>query len=91
MENNINNLTFCKMNEERKGAMTPDQEKTLDKLIVLKNKALEAVDGTGITLIDNLAIEAILDEADKKNPEIRGYVLQVVDVIFAGLETIVAE
>jgi hypothetical protein len=79
------------MNEERKGAMTPDQEKTLDKLIVLKNKALEAVDGTGITLIDNLAIEAILDEADKKNPEIRGYVLQIVDVIFAGLETIVAE
>ena len=79
------------MNEERKGAMTPDQEKTLDKLIVLKNKALEAVDGTGITLIDNLAIEAILNEADKKNPEIRGYVLQVVDVIFAGLETIVAE
>lgn len=79
------------MNEERKGAMTPDQEKTLDKLIVLKNKALEAVDGTGITLIDNLAIEAILDEADKKNPEIRGYVLQVVDVIFAGLETIVSE
>ena len=79
------------MNEERKGAMTPDQEKTLDKLIVLKNKAIEAVDGTGITLIDNLAIEAILDEADKKNPEIRGYVLQVVDVIFAGLETIVAE
>jgi putative heme degradation protein len=78
------------MNEERKGAMTPDQEKTLDKLIVLKNKALEAVDGTVITLIDNLAIEAILDEADKKNPEIRGYVLQVVDVIFAGLETIVA-
>ena len=79
------------MNEERKGAMTPDQEKTLDKLIVLKNKALEAVDGTVITLIDNLAIEAILDEADKKNPEIRGYVLQVVDVIFAGLETIVSE
>ena len=79
------------MNEERKGAMTPDQEKTLDKLIVLKNKAIEAVDGTGITLIDNLAIEAILDEADKKNPEIRGYVLQVVDVIFAGLETIVVE
>ena len=79
------------MNEERKGAMTPDQEKILDKLIVLKNKALESVDGTGITLIDNLAIEAILDEADKKNPEIRGYVLQVVDVIFAGLETIVAE
>lgn len=79
------------MNEERKGAMTPDQEKTLDKLIVLKNKALEAVDGTGITLIDNLAIEAILDEADKKNPEIRGYVLQVVDVIFAGLETIVTK
>ena len=79
------------MNEERKGAMTPDQEKILDKLIVLKNKALEAVDGTGITLIDNLAIEAILDEADKKNPEIRGYVLQVVDVIFEGLETIVSE
>lgn len=79
------------MNEERKGALTPDQEKILDQLIVLNNKALEAVDGTGITLIDNIAIEAILDEADKKNPEIRVYALQIVDLIFAGLATIVSE
>ena len=41
--------------------------------------------------INGKTTEAILDEADKKNPEIRSYVLQVVDVIFAGLETIVAE
>jgi putative heme degradation protein len=77
--------------DERKGALTPDQEKTLEKLIALKNKALEAVDGTIITIVDNLAIEAILDAADKKNPEIRGYVYQVVDVIFAGLEAMIEE
>ena len=77
--------------DERKGALTPEQEKTLEKLIVLKNKALEAVDGTIVTIVDNLAIEAILDAADKKNPEIRGYVYQVVDVIFAGLEAMIEE
>lgn len=77
--------------DERKGALTPEQEKTLEKLIVLKNKALEAVDGTIVTIVDNLAIEAILDAADKKNPEIRGYVYQVVDVIFAGLEAMIDE
>lgn len=77
--------------DERKGALTPDQEKTLEKLIVLKNKALEAIDGTIITIVDNLAIEAILDEADKKNPEIREYVYQVVDVIFAGFEAMIEE
>lgn len=76
---------------ERKGAMTPEQEKTLEKLIVLNNKALEAVDGTLITLVDNTAIEAILKSADKKNPEIRNYVYQVVDIIFAGLEAITEE
>jgi putative heme degradation protein len=76
---------------ERKGALTPEQEKTLEKLIVLKNKALEAVDGTIVTIVDNLAIEAILDAADKKNPEIREYVYQVVDVIFAGLEAMMEE
>lgn len=76
---------------ERKGAMTPEQEKTLEKLIVLNNKALEAVDGTLITLVDNTAIEAILKAADKKNPEIRNYVYQVVDIIFAGLEAITEE
>jgi putative heme degradation protein len=76
---------------ERKGALTPEQEKTLEKLIVLKNKALEAVDGTIVTIVDNLAIEAILDAADKKNPEIREYVYQVVDVIFAGIEAMMEE
>ena len=75
------------MNEQRKGAMTPEQQKTLEKLIVLKNKAAEAADGLVIQLVDDLAIEAILDEADKKNPEIREYIYQVVDVIFAGLES----
>lgn len=77
------------MNEERKGAMTPDQEKILDKIYVSKNTAIEAVDGLAITMIDNLAIEAILKEADKKNPEIRQYVYQVNDLIFAGLSEMV--
>jgi hypothetical protein len=77
--------------EERKGALTPDQEKTLEKLIELKNKGLEAVDGTMITLIDNLAIDAILKAADKKNPEIRQYVYQIVDIVFAGLAALTTE
>lgn len=80
------------MNEEiRKGALTPGQEKILDQVLVLKNKALEAADGIAIQLVDNLAIEAILDEADKKHPEIRGYVYQVVDLIFAGIGAITKE
>ena len=79
------------MSEERKGAMTPEQEKIFGKVLKFKNKGLEAVDDPVIMLIDNLAIEAILDEADKKNPEIRGYVYQVVDVIFDGLGTFATE
>ena len=75
----------------RKGALTPEQEKTIEKLVVFKNKGLEAVDGTIISLIDNLAIEAALKQADKKNPEIRAYVYQVVDLIFAGLEAMTQE
>jgi len=77
------------MSEERKGAMTPDQEKILEKIYVSKSAAVEAVDGLAITMIDNLAIEALLDESDKKNPEIRQYVYQVVDMIFAGLAEMV--
>jgi len=79
------------MPEERKGALTPDQEKTLDKLVKLNNKLAEALDGPAISLIDNQGIERILDAADKKNPEIRPVVLEVVDIIFAGLEEILPE
>jgi len=79
------------MAEERKGALTPDQEKTLDKLVKLNNKLAEALDGPAISLIDNQGIERILDAADKKNPEIRPVVLEVVDIIFAGLEEILPE
>jgi len=79
------------MNEERRGALTQNQEEIFEKLIKSRNKAVEAIDGTAITLIDNLAIEALLDAADKKNPEIRNFVYQVVDVIFVGLATLLEE
>jgi len=79
------------MAEERKGALTPAQEKTLDKLVKFNNKLAEALDGPAISLIDNQGIERILDAADKKNPEIRPVVLEVVDIIFAGLEEIIPE
>ena len=73
------------MAEERKGALTKEQEKILDELIKFNNKIAESLDGPAITLIDNQGIERLLDKADEKNPDIRPVVYEVVDMIFAGL------
>ena len=73
------------MNEERKGAMTPDQEKILEKIVKFKNPTLEAVDGLAIQVIDNTAIDAILKEAEEKYPGSTAVTYQVTDLIFAGL------
>ena len=70
---------------ERKGALTPDQEKILDELIKLKGVA-EALDGAAISLIDNQGIDRLLAKA---SPEVKEIVYQVVDMIFDGLSTII--
>ena len=72
------------MEEERKGFLTPEQEKTLDKLIKLKGIA-EAVDGTAIKMLDNIALEKL----KTKIPEdILLVVYEVIDEIFNGLDAI---
>jgi len=71
--------------EERKGFLTSDQEKTLDKLIELKGIA-EVVDGTAIKMLDNIALEKL----KTKIPEdVLPLVYEVIDEIFNGLKIIV--
>lgn len=79
------------MSEQRKGALTPEQQKVLDDILKWKNKTAEAVDGLAIQLIDDLAIEALLKKADETNPVIREYVYQVVDLLFEGLAVLTEE
>ena len=69
---------------ERKGAMTPEQEAILDKIIKLKGIA-EALDGPAISIIDNQGIDRLLAKA---TPEVKDIVYQVVDMIFLGLSSI---
>jgi len=70
--------------EERKGFLTSDQEKTLDKLIELKGIA-EVVDGTAIKMLDNIALEKL----KTKIPEdVLPLVFEVIDEIFNGLKII---
>jgi len=71
--------------EERKGFLTSDQEKTLDKLIELKGIA-EVIDGTAIKMLDNIALEKL----KTKIPEdVLPLVYEVIDEIFNGLKIIV--
>jgi len=78
------------MAEQRKGALTPEQEDVLEKLIK-GSKWVELLDGPAIKLIDNQGIERVLDAADKKNPEIRQTVYEVVDMIMAGVEEFISD
>ena len=79
------------MSEERKGAMTPEQEEILDKVLQFQNKMLEAADGPAISLVDNQGIERLLDESEKKWPGSREVVHQVVDMLFVPLSEMANE
>ena len=70
--------------DERKGILTPDQEKLLDKLAEFKGIA-EAVDGVAISLIDNQGIEKL---KAKIPPEYLPVVYEIVDEIFKALAAI---
>ena len=75
------------MSEQRKGAMTPAQEKILDKL-VFKGGFKDVIDGPMISIIDNQGIDRVLRKASDEAKEI---VYQTVDMIFEGLETLVKD
>lgn len=70
--------------EERKGFLTPEQEKVLDELIELKGIA-EALDGPAISLIDNQGLERL---KEKLPVETLPVVYEVIDEIFKALEII---
>lgn len=73
------------MEDTRKGFLTPEQEKELDNLIVLKGIA-EAMDGVAITLLDNQGLERLKATIiEKFGDDVLPYVYTVVDSIFAVL------
>jgi len=70
--------------DERKGFLTPDQEKKLDKLIELKG-IYEAIDGPAIKIADNVGLEKLKTKLVAENPDILPIVYQVIDEIMAAL------
>lgn len=67
--------------EERKGFLTPAQEKKIDDLLELKGIA-ESLDGMAIRLADN----QVLEKLKKKLPsEVLPVVYEVIDEIFNAL------
>lgn len=67
--------------DERKGFLTPDQEKKLDKVIVLTGVA-EKLDGPAITIADNLGLQAAKKKiAEKWGEEVLQDIYGVVDMI----------
>ena len=74
---------------ERKGLFTPEGEKLLDKVAKFKNKALEAVDGPLISLIDNQGLERLKNEAEEKYPGVtENYLYPIADAIEAILQVV---
>ena len=69
---------------KRKGFLTSEQEKQLDKLIELKGIA-EAGDGPAIRLVDNLVLEKL---KEKIPVDVLPVVYEVIDQFFDSLVTI---
>ena len=69
--------------DERKGFLTPEQEKKLDELIKFKNRIAEAVDGPAIQLADNQGLERLKGEFQPDQLEL---VYQVIDLIFEAID-----
>lgn len=70
--------------EERKGFLTPEQEKKLDALIELKG-IYEAMDGPAIKIADNVGLEKLKSKIVTDNPDVLPFIYQVVDEIMAAL------
>jgi hypothetical protein len=70
--------------DERKGFLTPEQEKKLDSIIKLKGLA-EAADGPAITLADNQGLDRIKKSIEDQYPGAIILMYEVVDTIFATI------
>jgi len=67
--------------DDRKGFLTPNQEKGIDKLIELKGIA-EAIDGTAIRVADNQGLERM---KSKVPAEALPIVYEVIDEVLKSL------
>lgn len=76
--------------EERKGFLTPEQEKKLDSLIELKGIS-EALDGPAIKIADNVGLEKLKVKLEAEAPEILPIIYQIIDEIFAALPDKISE
>ena len=74
--------------QERKGFLTPEQEKVLDGLLKFNNKIAESVDGLAIQLIDNQGLERLKAKIEALHPGAVALVYEVVDELFNALEKI---
>ena len=70
--------------EERKGFLTPEQEKQLDEMIELKGIG-EALDGPAIKIADNVGLQKLKEKLLAESPEILPMIYMVVDEIFSAL------
>lgn len=67
--------------EERKGFLTPEQEKKLDELVELKGLA-ETFDGVAIRIADNTVLNRLKEKLDEPTKQV---VYQIIDEIFNAL------
>jgi hypothetical protein len=67
--------------EERKGFLTPEQEKQLDELIELKG-IYETMDGTAIKLTDNMVLEKLKVKIPE---EVLPVVYEIINEVFKSL------
>lgn len=73
------------MADERKGFLTPEQEKQLDELIKLEGIA-EALDGPAISLVDNQGLERLKKQlVDRFGEEALAITYQIIDTLLAAL------
>ncbi len=72
------------MAEERKGFLTPDQEKKLHDILKLKG-FLGVVDATVIKLLDNLLFEKLKAQLGENGPEILATLFMVIDEVFDAI------
>ena len=68
--------------EERKGFFLKEQEKKIDSLIKWKNPFLEMVDGSIISVVDNVLLEKVIA---KLEPEMKEMLFGVIDEVIAAL------
>jgi hypothetical protein len=76
------------MAEERKGFLTPEQEKKLDELLKFNNKFAEAVDGLAIQLLDNQVLERLKGKLNDLHPDAVEIAYQVIDEIFTVIDKV---